>query len=154
VRFEGCEETIDALGEAIVDYALVLECLYLVSALVAFLVDLRLFGADEGLLVDIGVYFDVAVVRELEGVLEMVSQLRQVLATEMYTYPLAVVNDHFGRADFECAIWLLRYSSLRLLVMVGFKWHVAYGPTRHIENFRPTSPSLFFSKHLHCKVTI
>lgn len=69
VRFEGCEETIDALGEAIVDDALVLESFYLMSTLVAFLVDLGLFGADKGLLVDVGVYFDVAVVRELEGVL-------------------------------------------------------------------------------------
>jgi uncharacterized Tic20 family protein len=75
VRFEGCEETVDALGEAIVNYALVLECLYLVSALVALLVDLGLFGADEGLLVDVGVYFDVAVVGELEGVLGIVNQL-------------------------------------------------------------------------------
>jgi hypothetical protein len=33
--------------------------------MVAFLVNLGLFGADEGFLVDIGVYFDVAVVGEL-----------------------------------------------------------------------------------------
>jgi hypothetical protein len=38
-------------------------------------VDLGLFGADEGLLVDVGVHFDVAVVGELEGVLDMINFL-------------------------------------------------------------------------------
>ena len=37
----------------------------------SLLVDLVLFGADEGAFVDVGVDFDVAVVGELEGVLFM-----------------------------------------------------------------------------------
>ena len=53
--------------------ALVLESLYLVSSLVAFLVNLGLFGADEGFLVNVGMDFNIAVVRELEGVLCCVS---------------------------------------------------------------------------------
>jgi hypothetical protein len=74
VRLEGCEEAVDALGEAIVDDALVLERLYLVAAVVALLVNLCLFGADEGLLVDVGVHLDVTVIGELEGVLGGISR--------------------------------------------------------------------------------
>lgn len=73
VRFKGCEEAVNALGEAIVDDALVLERLYLVSSVVAFLVYLGLFGADERLLVDVWVNFDVAVVGELEGILMLLA---------------------------------------------------------------------------------
>lgn len=67
--FECREQPVDAKHEAIVDYALVLQCLDLVSTSVAFLVDLGLFGADEGALVDVGMDFDVGVVGQLESVL-------------------------------------------------------------------------------------
>jgi hypothetical protein len=40
-----------------------------VLALRSLLVDLILFGADEGTFINIGVYFDVGVVAELESVL-------------------------------------------------------------------------------------
>lgn len=45
------------------------------SSPVAFLVDLCLFGANEGLLVDVRVDFDVAIVGELEGVLQSLDEL-------------------------------------------------------------------------------
>lgn len=38
--------------------------------MVALLVDLGLFGAYEGALVNVGVYLDVRVVAELQGILE------------------------------------------------------------------------------------
>jgi hypothetical protein len=69
VRFEGSQEAVDALCKAVVDDALILERLDLVAALIALLVYLCLFGADEGLLVDVWVYFDVAIIGELESVL-------------------------------------------------------------------------------------
>jgi hypothetical protein len=69
VGSQGCEEALDTLGEAIVYDALVLQRLNLVLAVVAFLVYLRLFGADEGLLVNVGVHLYVTVVRELKSVL-------------------------------------------------------------------------------------
>jgi hypothetical protein len=69
VRFQSGQEPVDALGEAVIDDAFVLESLDLVPAVVTFLVYLGLFGANEGLLVDIWVHFDVAVVGQLEGVL-------------------------------------------------------------------------------------
>ena len=67
--FEGCEQPTDALGEAIVEYSFVFERLDLMPPSIAFLVDLSLLCADEGLFVDVGVNFDVAVVGQLEGVL-------------------------------------------------------------------------------------
>lgn len=65
VRAKGGEEGGDALEEAIVDDAFVLEDLDVVFALEAFLVDLGLFGADEGAFIDVGMDFDVGVVAEL-----------------------------------------------------------------------------------------
>ena len=41
------------------------------ASAVALVVDLGLFGADKGFLVDVRVDFDVRVVGELEGVLEV-----------------------------------------------------------------------------------
>jgi hypothetical protein len=69
VRFQRGEQAVDALCEAIIDDALVLERFDLVAAMVAFLVYLSLFRADKGFLVDVWVYFDIAVVRKLEVVL-------------------------------------------------------------------------------------
>ena len=69
MRFQRGEQAVDALCEAIIDDTLILERSDLVAAVVAFLVYLSLFGADEGLLVDVWVYFDVAVVGKLEIVL-------------------------------------------------------------------------------------
>ena len=47
------------------------------STLVSLHVDLVLLGADKGAFIDVGMYFDIAVVGELEGI------------------PLAVVDHHF-----------------------------------------------------------
>jgi hypothetical protein len=84
VRFERCEQAVDALGEAIVDDALILERLNLMAAVVALLVYLCLFRANEGLLVDVGVNFDVAVVRELQVVLCAVSRSRRDANTQYH----------------------------------------------------------------------
>ena len=69
MRFQRGEQAVDALCKAVIDNALVLERSDLVAAVVAFLVYLSLFRADKGLLVDVWVYLDVAVVRKLEVVL-------------------------------------------------------------------------------------
>lgn len=66
---QGCEKGIDAFEKAIVDDALILVGFDFVLALEALLMDLVLLGTDEGTLVDIGVYFDVRVIAELESVL-------------------------------------------------------------------------------------
>jgi hypothetical protein len=81
VRLERGEEAVDALGEAIVDDALVLERFDLVAAVIALLVYLRLFRANEGLLVDVGVNFNVTVVRELQIILYAVSMSRRYANT-------------------------------------------------------------------------
>jgi len=65
VRFESREEAVDTLRETVIDDALILQCLDLMPSVVTFLVYLCLFGADERLLVDVRVDFDVAVIREL-----------------------------------------------------------------------------------------
>jgi hypothetical protein len=44
----------------------------LVTPTVPVLVDLGLFGADEGFFVDVGVDFYIAIVGELEGVLKQI----------------------------------------------------------------------------------
>lgn len=69
MRLQCCEETAQSFCEAIIDDTLVLERLDLVAAVFALLVDLRLLCANEGFLVDVGVDFDVAVVRQLKRVL-------------------------------------------------------------------------------------
>lgn len=66
---QGGEQGGDALQQAIVDYALIFEGLDLVLALEALLVDLVLFGADEGPFVDVGMDLDVGVIAELQIVL-------------------------------------------------------------------------------------
>lgn len=69
VMLKGSKETGDALNEAIVDDAFVLKGFDVVLALLAFLVDLVLFGADEGAFIDIRMDFNVRVIAELQGVL-------------------------------------------------------------------------------------
>lgn len=93
MRFQGSEETVDALRESIINDALVLQRLDLMPSVVAFLVYLCLFGADERLLVDIRVDFDVAVIGQLQGVLATVSR-QSLRAWYRCTRPLAVVDDH------------------------------------------------------------
>lgn len=66
---EGGEEGGDALDEAVVDDALVLEGLDILSPLLTLLVDLVLLGSDEGSLVDVGMDLDIRVIAELELVL-------------------------------------------------------------------------------------
>lgn len=97
VRLERGEESIDAFCEAIVDDALILQCFYLMATLFALLVNLGLFCADKRFLVDIGVYFDVAVVGELEGVLCRELEVVATTREPHYTYPLAVVDHHDGK---------------------------------------------------------
>jgi hypothetical protein len=76
VRLQRGEEAVDAFGKAIVDDALVLEGAYLVTAMVTFLVDLCLFRANEGLFVNVGMYFDIAVVGELQVILIQCQKLQ------------------------------------------------------------------------------
>lgn len=64
------QERRDALHQAIVDDALILERLDLMLPLLTLLVDLVLLGADKGPLVDVGVNFDIRVITELQGVLD------------------------------------------------------------------------------------
>lgn len=66
---EGCQEAADPFDQSIVDFALVLERLDLVLALLTLGVDLVLLRTNEGALVDVGVDFDIRVIAELESVL-------------------------------------------------------------------------------------
>jgi len=78
--FEGLqrvEQVVYALDQAIVDDLLVLEGLDLVFAIDTLLVDLVLLCTDKGTLVDIGVDFDIGIVRQLESVLEIVVSFKQ-----------------------------------------------------------------------------
>ena len=62
VRPKRLQEAADALGEAVIDLPFVLERLDLVPPLLAFLVDLVLFGTDKGPFVDVGVDFNIGVI--------------------------------------------------------------------------------------------
>jgi len=78
--FEGLQrvkQVVYALDQAIVDDLLVLEGLDLVFAIDTLLVDLILLCADEGALVDIGMNFDIGIVRQLESVLESIVSYKQ-----------------------------------------------------------------------------
>lgn len=87
------EQVVYAVDEAIVDDLFVLEGLDLVFAIDTLLVDLILLCADEGTLVDIGMDFDVGIVRQLESVLGIVVSSKQKRQGED-SYPFAVVNGH------------------------------------------------------------
>lgn len=67
--FQGLEQPLDAIEEAIVDDALIFQSRDLVATMVAFLMDLILLRTDEGALVDVWVDFDIRVVAQLEGIL-------------------------------------------------------------------------------------
>ena len=69
VGLERGEQRRDALDEGVIDYALVLEGLNVVLALLTLGVNLVLLGSDEGALVDVGVDFDIRIVAELESIL-------------------------------------------------------------------------------------
>lgn len=71
MRLEGVEEGGDAGYERVVDNALILQGGDLQAAMLALLVDLGLFGADEGALVDVRVDLNVGVIAQLQGVLEV-----------------------------------------------------------------------------------
>lgn len=77
MRLEGVDEARDALDERVVDLALVLELDDLLAAVVALLVNLCLLGADEGALVDVGMDFNIGIVRQLESVLVTGEERRQ-----------------------------------------------------------------------------
>lgn len=77
MRLESVDEARDALDERVVDLALVLELDNLLAAMVALLVNLRLLGADEGALVDVGMDFNIGIVRQLESVLITREERRQ-----------------------------------------------------------------------------
>lgn len=62
VRFEGLQQTIDAGQQAIVDDLFVFEGLNVVFPVDSLLVNLVLFCADEGTLVDVGMNLDIGVV--------------------------------------------------------------------------------------------
>lgn len=92
-RLQRVEQVVYAVDEAIVDDLLVLEGLDLVFAIDTLLVDLVLLCTNEGALVDIGMDFDVGIVRQLESVLGIVVSLKQKIQGED-SYPFAVVNGH------------------------------------------------------------
>ena len=69
MRSQRGQERGDALHQAIIDDALVLQRLDLVLPLLSLLMDLVLLCTDEGSLVDIRVNFDIGIVTELERVL-------------------------------------------------------------------------------------
>ena len=69
VGSEGGEEGRDALQQAVVDDALVLEGFDVLFALLALLVDLVLLCADKGAFVDVGMDLDIGVIAELQVVL-------------------------------------------------------------------------------------
>ena len=57
-----------------------------------------MFGADEGALVDVGVDFDVRVVRELECILYSPEYALNTVKISSWncTYPLTIINRHSG----------------------------------------------------------
>jgi len=65
VRLQRIDQCVDASEKTVVDDAVILERLDLDFAVSPFLVYLVLLCADEGALVDIGVYFDVGIIAEL-----------------------------------------------------------------------------------------
>lgn len=108
MRLERVQERRDARDEGVVDLPLVLELDDLLPAVFALLVNLGLLGADEGSLVDIGVDLDVRIIRELEGVLELMRlglecllawsglQAGRRMGWYLLAYPLAIVDRHLG----------------------------------------------------------
>jgi hypothetical protein len=104
----------DALDQAVVDDAFVLERLDLVPALLALHMDLVLLGADEGSLVDIWMDLDVRVVAELERILKHTwlascvdgRQMRAAVCG-VASYPFAVVDRHCAclRLAVLCSVW-------------------------------------------------
>lgn len=71
MRLKCCDETVDAVEEAIVDDALVFVGRDLVLAVLTLLVDLVLLCTDERALVDVWVDFNIGVVAELKSILEL-----------------------------------------------------------------------------------
>lgn len=69
MALEGVQEAGNSLDQAIVDLALVLECLDVELALLALGVDLILLGTDKGSLVDVRMNLNIRVIAQLEGVL-------------------------------------------------------------------------------------
>ena len=74
-RLQRVEQVVYTVDQAIVDDLFVLEGLDLVFAIDTLLVDLVLLCTNERTLVDIGMDFDVGIVRQLESVLETVVSL-------------------------------------------------------------------------------
>lgn len=67
---KGGDEGVGPGDHAVIEFPFVFHCRDLTAAVGPLLVDLGLFGPDEGPFVDIGVDLNVGVVRELESVLE------------------------------------------------------------------------------------
>ena len=74
-RLQGVAQDVNAVDQTIVDDLFVLEGLDLVFAIDTLLVDLVLLCTNERTLIDIGMDFDVGIVRQLESVLETVVSL-------------------------------------------------------------------------------
>ena len=74
-RLQRVEQVVYTVDQAIVDDLFVLEGLDLVFAIDTLLVDLVLLCTNERTLVDIGMDFDIGIVRQLESVLETVVSL-------------------------------------------------------------------------------
>ena len=74
-RLQRVEQVVYTVDQAIVDDLFVLEGLDLVFAIDTLLVDLVLLCTNERTLIDIGMDFDIGIVRQLESVLETVVSL-------------------------------------------------------------------------------
>ena len=74
-RLQRVEKVVYTVDQAIVDDLFVLEGLDLVFAIDTLLVDLVLLCTNERTLIDIGMDFDIGIVRQLESVLETVVSL-------------------------------------------------------------------------------
>lgn len=69
MRLERREQPVDTAKEALIDDALVFQCIDLLFPVEALLVDLVLFCPDKRTLVDVGMDFNVRVIAELKIVL-------------------------------------------------------------------------------------
>jgi len=94
VGLESREKSVNPQQETVIDYAFVFEGDDLVPPLCSLLVYLRLLGADERFLIDVGMDLDVGVIAKLQGILLFYECVHKPLPWAC-TYPLAVVDRHF-----------------------------------------------------------
>ena len=89
------EQVVYALDQAIVDDLFVLEGFDLELPVDSLLVDLVLLGANKRALVDVWVDFNIRIVGQLQGVLELGFRW-SAMAGGVEAYPFAVIDGHSG----------------------------------------------------------